>query len=342
MQKPDWRELPCDVLSRIICCLASTERPTTRLVAKAWRDAFDADVLAVSPARLEAACMERWPALKVLNLGRVDTGQDADQLAEALPLILQHRTFDLLVLPSRLARFWSFTLTDGVLDQLLKSEAPGSFSVQHLVVGGECIYTNTLMSCIEGVTTLCVQDAHLSMFHYTIKDRCWPPNTALKCLVLQGCQDIKQETWAAIAHLRLKELHLLHLNGVGPKAIFSELASLTNLEHLVYCQHSDYAADTVEYSDYELLSQLHLTHVTLRGMPQLQEDGLAALSTLTDLHALDVSGSNITSRAFEDFSDLVSLRHLNIANTHITIPSSLAKILAQHSQLTHLDISQCR
>ena len=70
--------------------------------------------------------------------------------------------------------------------------------------------------------------------------------------------------------------------------------------------------------------------------------GLATLSALTGLQGLDVSHSSITSRGLLCLSTLCNLRELAIAGTHVTVPSSLAKVLTQHSQLTRLDISLCR
>ena len=69
--------------------------------------------------------------------------------------------------------------------------------------------------------------------------------------------------------------------------------------------------------------------------------GLAALSALTELQGLDVSHSSITSQGFSHLSHLPSLRDLAIAGTNVTVPSELAEVLRQHSQLTRLDISLC-
>lgn len=63
---------------------------------------------------------------------------------------------------------------------------------------------------------------------------------------------------------------------------------------------------------------------------------------LTGLQSLDLSGSALGIQSVQLLSNLGSLRTLNVASTHFSLPIAMEEIVGQLSQLTNLNFSHCR
>ncbi|KAK9808292.1 hypothetical protein WJX73_008653 [Symbiochloris irregularis] len=328
MQHSDSKDLPFDVLRQVMSFLTFTQRPTLRQVCRFWRDTIDADIFTLAPARLETASLNRWRALKVLNLSRVDTCQEAAWTA--LPHILRDRTLNMLVLPSKLECVWPA----GTLEEL------GSFSVQHLSAGQAVTWWPQLLGGLQGPTTLSIQGVDFPA--PPVFCQRWCLMGRLSCLILKDCSGIRGATWDVFASLGLEQLHLLNHDGMKTACTFEGISQTTTLRHLVFSQHGKYAGDRLEREHFECLSQLQLTHLSLRNTPLCSDWAWSGLSALTGLEALDVSGSTINSSGLQHLTQLQCLRELNVASTHLTLPADLDTILGSHPQLTYLNCSQCR